>query len=212
MPETPSRDVVIAGVGLLCPAGIGAEGAIGGRPGDVPGFRPRAYVSDRKQLKLMSRAVRLGVSAVRLAISQAGGDDALAIVPPPRRGMYVGATPQAGQATDLVPALEASTGTDGTFDMHRFATQGTRLIHPLWLVKGLSNNVLGFASAFHDLQGCNANYCDGDDGGWTALCQGALAVSEGRADWVVAGACDCLVGADDLLGGRRCGEGAAFVV
>jgi len=206
------RDVVISGIGLLSPAGIGQVGATGGRPGEVPGFRPRAYVADRKQLKLMSRAVRLGVSGVRLAVSAAGGDELLEDVTPARRGIYVGATPQAGEAEDLRPALEASTTPAGDFSMARFAQGGTRLIHPLWLVKGLSNNVLGFASAFHNLQGCNANYCDGDEGGWIALCQGARAVADGRADWVVAGAGDCMLGIDGMLGGRRCGEGAAFFV
>ncbi len=102
-------------------------------------------------------------------------------------------------------------GEDG-FDMERFTTVGYHLIHPLWLVRGLSNNVLGFASAVEDLQGTNANYCDGDEGGWTALVEGARAVAEGRAELVVAGGADALTAAEPLLGGRRCGEGAAFVV
>lgn len=216
-PDTPTglrprRPVVMTGVGLLCPAGIGVDGAVGGRHGEVPGFRARAYVADRKSLKLMSRAVQLGVSAARLAVSDVGGDAVLEAVPAARRGMYVGATPQAGEADDLRPALEAATADDGDFDLQRFAAQGVRLIHPLWLVKGLSNNVLGFASAIHDLQGTNASYCDGVEGGWTALEEGANAVAEGRADLVLAGGSDALIGAEPLLGGRRCGEGAAFVI
>lgn len=220
MPETSSaarvlprqRPVVITGIGLLCPAGIGVEGARGGRPGEVPGFRARAYVEDRKSLKLMSQAVQLGVSAARICLSDAGGEGILEGFPPERRGMYVGATPQTGEADDLTPALEAGSTEDGSFDLQRFASRGVRLIHPLWLVKGLSNNVLGFASAIHDLQGTNASYCDGEEGGWTALAEGAQAVAEGRADLVLAGASDALVGADPLLGGRRCGEGAAFLL
>ncbi len=212
MPDSLPRPVVISGVGLLCPAGIGAEGATGGRRGEVPGFRPRAYIADRKSLKLMSQAVKLGVSAARLAVTDAGGDELLATVPPVRRGMVVGASPQVGEAHDLRPALQAATGDDGGFDLQRFARDGVRLIHPLWLVKGLSNNVLGFASAIHDLQGPNACYCDAVDGGWTALCEGAAAVGEGRADLVLAGGADALVDAEPLLGGRRCGEGAAFFV
>ena len=39
-----------------------------------------------------------------------------------------------------------------------------------------------------------------------------MAVAEGRADLVVAGASDSLVQVASLLGGVRCGEGAAFVV
>lgn len=203
---------MVCGVGLLCPAGVGVAGAQGGRPGEVPGFRARSWIADRKALKLMSRAVQLGVSAARLAVDDAGGDGVVEAVPPHRRGMFVGASPQVGEADDLRPALQAATGEDGRFDLQRFARDGVRLIHPLWLVKGLSNNVLGFASAIHDLQGDNACYCDALDGGWTALCEGAAAVGERRADLVVAGGADALVHAEPLLGGRPCGEGAAFFV
>ena len=206
------RPVQITGVGLACPAGIGAEGAEGGRPGAVPGFRPRAYVSDRKSLKLMSRSVQLGVSVIQLALSQ---DPTWESVAPERRGCFVGASPQPGDPDDLRMALEAAMvpgDTGPALSLSKFATEGMRLIHPLWLVKGLSNNVLGFASAIHNLQGVNANYCDGQLGGWTALREGAMAVAEGRADLVVAGASDSLVQVASLLGGVRCGEGAAFVV
>jgi len=203
------RPVCIAGIGLLCPAGIGEEGARDGRPGVVPGFRPAAFIADRKQLKLMSRAVQLGVAAARLALA-GGGEELLAAVPPHRRGIFVGASPQVGEAEDLRAALQAGTGPDGAFDLRLFAEEGSRLIHPLWLVKGLSNNVLGFASAIHDLQGVNASWCDAEAGGWTALREGAFAIAEGRADLVLAGASDCLVGAELLLGGRPAGEGAAF--
>lgn len=211
MPERSLRPVHITGVGLLCGQG----------PGPLPDFRASAFIADRKQLKLMSRAVQLGVSAVRLALAdreRTAGDLSadlstdLSTIPPHRRGLYVGASPQVGEAEDLRPALQASTGPDGAFDLHRFATQGARLIHPLWLVKGLSNNVLGFASAIHDLQGTNLNLCDGEEGGWSALVEGARAVAEGRADLVVAGGAESLVGAELLLGGQPAGEGAAFFV
>jgi len=203
--ELPVR---VCGISLLCPAGIGTDGATGGRPGEVPGFRARAYIKDRKSLKLMTRGVKLGVSGIRIALSDAGD---LTDLPPDRRGVYVGASPQPGDPEDLRLALERSMGPSG-FDVSRFATEGYPVIHPLWLVRGLSNNVLGIASANHDLQGTNSNYCDGPEGGWTALVEGALAVAEGRADAVVAGGADSLIGAAPLLGGRACGEAAAFVV
>lgn len=207
--ELRGRPVAVAGVGLICPAGIGVDGATGGRPGIVPGFRPHAYVDDRKKLKLMARAVQLGVAAIRLSLSESEGWES---VPPARRGMFIGASPQAGDAEDLRPALEVASTADGGFSLETFAVQGYALIHPLWLVKGLSNNILGFASAIHDFQGTNMNYCDDEEGGWTAIVEGAHAVSEGRADLVVAGGADALAEAEPLFGGRRCGEGAAFLV
>ena len=209
MAELGPRRVTVAGIGLLCPAGMGVDGAQGGRPGEVPGFRPHAYIDDRKKLKLMGRGVQLGVAAIRVALAATPGWDQ---VPPERRGLYVGATPQTGDPDDLRAALEAACDAEGTFHLGQFATRGYPLIHPLWLVRGLSNNILGFASAIHDLQGVNMNYCDEDEGGWTALTEGAHAVAEGRADLIVAGGADALTEAEPLFGGRRCGEGAAFVV
>jgi len=203
------RDVTVAGVGLLCPGGIGPDGARGGRPGEIQGFRARAYVENRKSLKLMSRAVRLGVSGVRLALADSPGWED---VPPARRGIFVGSTPGGGELKDLLPALEVATDAGGSLDYQRFGAEGYHLIHPLWLVKGLSNNVLGFASAIHDLQGVNANYCDGEQSGMCALVEGWAAVAEGRADLVVAGAADSWIALEMALAGRRPGEGAGFVV
>jgi len=203
------KAVGVAGIGLFCPAGIGADGATGGRPGEVPGFRARAYVKERKNLKLMSRAVKLGVSGIAVALSEAEGWEE---VPPERRGMFVGSTPIGGEMADLVPALDASMDADGVLDLGLFAREGYPLIHPLWLVKGLSNNVLGFASASYDFQGVNANYCDGDASGGHALVEGWAAVAEGRADLVVCGAADSWVGLESLLGGVKAGEAAAFFV
>jgi 3-oxoacyl-(acyl-carrier-protein) synthase len=201
--------VRIAGVGLLTPAGIGVVAA--GEPvvGKIPGFRARDHVPDRKQIKLMTRAVQVGMAGVKLALDATPGWQE---IPPARRGLYIGARPQLGDPQDLALAMERSRGADGQLDLAAFGEKGMDLIHPLWLVRGLSNNVLGFASAAHDFQGTNANYCDGARGGWTAVVEGARAVAEGRADLVVAGAADDLVGMEVLFGGTQPGsEGAGFV-
>lgn len=203
------RSVRVSGIGLLCGAGIGAAGAGPGVPGAVPGFRARDYVADRKSLKLMTTAVRLGVAAIQMALD---ADPDWTSVPPGRRGLFVGASPQPGDPDDLGPALQASLDSTGAFDMPRFAEDGYPLIHPLWLVRGLSNNIIGFASAIHDLQGVNMNYCDGVSGGRTALREGVLAIAEGRADLVLAGGADVWTGAENLLEGAPCGDGAAFVL
>ena len=200
------RPVRVAGVGLLCSAGLGPEGTGDGAPGPVPGFRARSYIQDRKRIKLMTRPVQLGVSAAELAVRAS----AAPLPSPGRRAMYVGASPQAGDERDLQPALREASR-DGGFSLARFAAEGIPLIHPLWLVRGLSNNVLGFASAIHDVQGVNASYCDGAEGGWTALVEAARAVSEGRADWALAGGADSLAGAEAVLG-HPGGDGAGFVV
>ncbi len=202
------RPVRISGVGLLCPGGIGPEGAQAIRTGAVPGFRARDYIDDRKTLKLMTTSVRLGVAAVRMALEDDGDIDS---VPPERRGLFVGTSPQPGDPEELGPALSASRDPEGRFDIHRFSREGYPMIHPLWLVRGLSNNIIGFASAIHDLQGVNMNYCHGVDGGWNALMEGAYAVAEDRADLVVVGGADACEAAQALIG-RPSSDGAAFLV
>jgi hypothetical protein len=203
------RPVVIGGVGLICSAGIGMEGLHGGSPGEVPGFRARDFISDRKSIKLMSRSVQLGVSAACLAATADGTREQ---VPPESRGMYTGSRAQSGDPSDLQRALEVSWNSENRFDLGRFARDGIDRIHPLWLVKGLSNNVLGLTSKALDIQGFNSNYCHAEDGAWDALLEAARSVAEGRVDWALGGASDSLVGADELLGIPGCGEGSAFLV
>ena len=203
------RPVQVSGIGLFCPAGIGIDGSQGGAPGPVPGFRARNFISDRKSIKIMSRAVQLGVSAAAVA---AEDDGSILQVAPERRGMFVAARSQSGDPQDLARAFDRSWGANNQFDLNRFAREGIERIHPLWLVKGLSNNVLGLTSVALDIQGWNSNYCQGEEGSWTAIMEGAYAVAEGRADWVLAGGADSLVGAEEVLGVSACGEGAAFFV
>lgn len=189
------RDVSLVSLSLLAPAD-------GGR---VAGFDPVAAGLPRKNLKTMTRAVQLGVAAVQQALA---GFPGWQEVLPPRRGLFVGASPQSGDPEDLAPALGAL-GDDRTLE--GFAARAVPLIPPLWLVKGLSNNILGYASAQHDFQGDNGNWCDGRLGGAVALANAVRSVAEGRVDLAVAGAADALHGAEGVVGGP-CAEGAAFFV
>ena len=199
----------MAGIGLLCPAGQGAAGAVGGSPGKVPEFRARDHIADRKSIKIMTRSVQLGVSAIQLALNESQGWED---VSPSRRGMYVGTTPLGGDPKDLTPALDVSTSTAGELSMSAFAKEGYPRIHPLWLIRGLSNNILGLAAATHDFQGVNANYCSGESSGALALSEAYWAVAEGRADLCVAGASDSMVSFSEAWMDTLGGEGAAFFV
>ena len=88
------RDIVITGLGVVSPIGIGsgpfwgalAAGTSGVRlidlfdasslrvrfGGQVPDFDPRLYVRPRKSLKVMSREIQMGFAAADLAMTDAG--------------------------------------------------------------------------------------------------------------------------------------------
>lgn len=183
-------------VGLFCPT-----------DGIVESFKPRSYIPDRKSIKLMTRPVQLGVAAASVALN---GSKIWQDVAPERRGFFVGARPLVGDQNDIQDALLASFEGE-EFSLSAYAEKGISRIHPLWLVRGLSNNILGFGSAFWNFQGINMNYCQGDQGGWNALVQGALAVHEKRADVVLSGGADSLVGAESIIG-SDCSEGGAFIL
>lgn len=203
------REVSLASIGLVCSGGLGREGAIGGQSGKVPGFRARDHVADRKMIKVMTRSVQLGVAAIQQALD---GFAEIDRIPAPQRAMFVGTTPLGGPAKDLLPALEVSTNADGVLSMEDFSSKGYARIHPLWLIRGLSNNILGLAAAIHDFQGVNANYCSGESSGVLALVEAYWAIAEGRAEVAVAGGADAMVDFSEQWMNRPGGEGAAFFV
>ena len=134
-------------------------------------FEPRKELPNRKHLKLMSRADRLGVAAVGRAISTFPEWDSFA---PERRGLFVGSTPEGTDPGSLGPAIERSC-VEGEFSVGAFGEQGLPYVPPLWLVRGLSNNILGFACAYWDIQGVNGNRCEGRISGVAAVIEGMRA-------------------------------------
>ncbi|MGC6507447.1 MAG: hypothetical protein ACON4U_03480 [Myxococcota bacterium] len=195
----------VVGYACLSPSGNNILGEP--KTGAVTGLKLRSHIPDRKSVKLMTRSVQLGVAATSIAV---GSFSNWSQYRPERRGFFVGAAPQLGDPSDLQAAISAAHD-NGVFSVRQFGEHAMGLIHPLWLVRGLSNNVLGFASAFFDMQGVNMNYCNGADGGYTALSEGIFALLENRADVVVAGGADSLIGGE-AVAGASCSEGAAFVV
>lgn len=203
------RDVVITGAGIVSALGhtpvelydalLAGRSAVGPFDGfdtsafpcrvaaPVTGYKARQWISNRKNLKLMSRAVQFGMGALKRAFDAAGLE--VGAIPPERLGLFVGAGTAVGRTEDLVPAIERSFSPAG-FDPTIFGDVGMHAINPLWLLKGLSNNVLGFGTADLDARGINQNYCNSGVGGLQAIGEAAWALVEGKADVLIAGASD----------------------
>ena len=123
--------VRILAVSLLCPTGKDHEALdIEPSPGIVPNFKARSMVPDRKSLKLMTQAVRLGVACIADVV---GKVEKWSSIEPTRRGIYVGASPQVGRHDDLSDAIEIA-HQSGSFSIQDFGEFGVERIHPLWLV------------------------------------------------------------------------------
>jgi hypothetical protein len=170
-------------------------------------FNARKELPNRKHLKLMSRADRLGIAAIGRAIAAYPKWEE---TPPERRGLFVGTNPAGTEPATLEPAMARSVE-DGTFSVAAFGECGVPYVPPLWLVRGLSNNILGFSSSYWDIRGANGNRCEGRVSGLAAVIEGVRCIAEGRADVVVAGGADSLRRLEGVIPGVH-GEGAAFVL
>src|SRR5262245_36667622 len=134
--------VVVTGVGVVAPNGMGrrefSEAIFEGRSGvdyiesfdtsglsikiagEVKNFDVLPYLGEnKKNLKLMSRAVRFAVGAAAMAVDDAGVDTAE--LDPSRFGVCMGTGITPIDVSELVPPILRSVGEDGTFDLGRFA-------------------------------------------------------------------------------------------
>ena len=217
------RPVALRRLGVVGPFGVGSDAfldwwsrgrpPLAGRPAslsepwlpaelacEVPAWRARAHLPDRKSIKLMTRCVQLGVAAAR----EAGGPLDDEAPPPDLRGMYTGCGVPADEDWTFREAVNAS-AVDGRFDMRTFGGPGQDLLNPLWLVKSLTNNVLAFTAKTLDLQGANDNFEAGGAGPLLALGSAVHAVMEGRLEQALAGGSDSLVTVEAMLGLARHG-------
>ncbi len=229
--------VRIAAVRVVCPAGVGLDAfaawteeprpCLGEfahldepwlpvhRGGVVPEWTrrtARAHLPDRKAIKLMTRPVQFGVAAAL----EAWPSEPVIDTPPERRAMYVGSAVAVDEDWTFRDPINASI-VDGAFDMVRFAGPGHDVLNPLWLVRGLSNNVLAFTALFRNIQGPNDNFEAGEAGPLIAVATAAEELRAGRADVALAGGSDSLVAVEHLFHHHRHGadlvpgEAACFV-
>src|SRR5438105_1530925 len=148
------RRVVLTGLGVLTPIGIGAgaywdslaQGRSGirrirsidvtGLPspiaGEIDGFDPKQYIDkkERKSLRVMARTIQLGVAAAQLAMVDAKiSKDKLDAT---RLGVSFGSGVIPSELHELGPASQASVGEEsGTINLKKWGELGVSSIQPL---------------------------------------------------------------------------------
>ena len=224
--------VVITGVGVVSPVGIGAtdffaglcDGLGGVNASTVcehrgvhgafcPNGRLVASVCDfdanthlagsRKHFKSMSRDVQLGVLAADLATDDARVTPGA--IAPERLGVIYGAGRIAPDLNALAAAAAACTGPDGRFDPALFGVEGLANIAPLWLLRQLPNMPACHVSIALDARGPNNTITSRDVSAILALDEAARTIARGAADAMVVGAASSSTDPVDLA--RMAGAG-----
>ena len=206
------REVVITGMGLMTPLGIGAEEnwenvkimktGIGFYPQDeVPRFlqymgKVREFEIEKDiphkligQLKFLNRGSLLGFAAAREAISQSAVN--VADVPPGRRALYIASGDTTKVGYDFIyPAVKD--GTHGRWlemDPEALNRSTVDKVNPFFLLESICNNLFSFLSAFYELMGPNTTLASHSPHGGNALELACRSIRHGKADMALAVGC-----------------------
>lgn len=202
----PMRDVVITGLGIVSPIGIGREtfwnSLLTGRSGvdrsswleglrfpvtiagEVKDFDGKAFVTPRKSLKVMCREIQFAYAAATLAMQDAGL--AAGAVDPDRVGCVLGCDMLYCENED-VEEIYRSCVVDGKFQWERWGENFPSKIFPLWMLKYLPNMAACHIGIALDARGPNNTITLGDVSSLLAISEAASVVARGHADVMLAG-------------------------
>lgn len=215
MSQTSPRDVVITGIGIISPLGIGrdafwsaiADGRTGIKPvellsyvgtpgcigGEVSDFNDETIKKQhlktlRKSLKVMCREIQMGVAAALQAMEDAGlGPGA---VSPDRIGVDFGANLMSSPPEVLIgAALKSMSEKNGrpAFDFDRWGVDGMSGMEPLWLLRYLPNMPGCHLGIALDARGPNNSITQDEASGCLAIAEAANIIRRDRADVMVTG-------------------------
>src|SRR5579871_2033827 len=206
------RRVVITGLGVVAPNGVGKEAfwkaCVNGRSGvrpikhfdasshpvrvaaEVPDFDLSPYLPGphRKSLKIMGRAARFGVAAAGMAVEDSGLE--LSREDPERVCVVMGTGIVPMDLPDVAPMLADACRADGRLDVARLGQRGSQALFPLWVLKYLPNMTAAHISLVHNAQGPNNTIVTACAAGTQAVGEGFRLIARGDADVVLAGGAD----------------------
>ncbi len=203
---SPQREVVITGIGVVSPIGIGNEpfwtSLCERRSGvrslglftnsDLPAtigakvveLHPERHVRPRKSLKVMSPEIQLAVVAADLACTDAGMDRSP--VDPQRLGVVFGADMIACDLEEMVPAYRSCMGS-GQFDFAQWGTSALPEMYPLWMLKYLPNMPACHIGIAQDARGPTNSLTLREVSSLAAIAEAMRVIERGQADAMIAG-------------------------
>ena len=210
-------EVVITGMGVVCPLGIGEQpvwdaivaGQSGVRPitqfdasglplsmiARVSDFDPKLYVQPRKSLKIMCYDMMYSVATTRFAVDQAGiqeGD-----IEPERMGVVFGADPITPPTDNWKQNFYGCRGDDGRILLGRWRANMAESF-PLGFLATLPNMAACHASISINARAHNNTINHGEVSSLMAVAEAARVIERGWADVMVAGGTSSLLEPYDL--------------
>lgn len=200
------REVVITGIGMVTPIGIGrvpfwdalmarqsgvaslqafdSQSCASKVAGEVRDFEPKQYVRPRKSLKVMSRDIQLGFAAADLAMTDSGLQPDQ--IDPERMGVIYGADMIYCDLESVTDAFRTCI-VDGKFDFSRWGGHAISSMYPLWLLKYLPNMPACHIGIAHDARGPNNSITVGDVSSLLAVAEAMRVIERGLADVMISG-------------------------
>jgi 3-oxoacyl-[acyl-carrier-protein] synthase II len=212
-----SKRVVVTGVGVVSPIGIGAaafwnallagQSGIGrisafdpaGFPCQIAGqiapykigdFVPKSY---RKATKVMARDIELAVIAADDAMKDAGLQTRAYLDPSPinslRFGCNIGAGLISADLVELASAMNVarSSAKPDALDLHKWGTDGMSQLTPLWLLKYLPNMLACHVTIIHGLMGPSNTITCQEASSHLAIGEAFRTIQRGKADLAICG-------------------------
>jgi 3-oxoacyl-[acyl-carrier-protein] synthase II len=215
------RRVVITGIGVISPVGIGAKafwdnllaGKVGVRRisnwdpsgfpsqvgGEVPAYKIGDYVpkSYRKATKVMAGDIELAVVAADDAFKDAGLKSKAYTdtpdIPTARFGCNIGAGLINVDLNELTAALNTARGDGNKLDLKRWGSEGINNLTPLWLLKYLPNMLACHVTIIHELKGPSNTITCADASSHLAIGEAFRTIQRGAADLAICGGAETKV-------------------
>jgi 3-oxoacyl-[acyl-carrier-protein] synthase II len=201
------REVVITGIGMVSPIGIGRDAfwaaLDAGRSGiqlvpqlaetrEVPfrlaglfsDFDAKQYVQPRKTIKVMCREIQSAYAAAMIAMQDASlvKDQ----FDPQRMGVVLGSEMFFGDMDELLDTYRHSIH-DGVFDAGDWTPNAMKDLFPLWMLKYLPNMPACHIGIVNDARGPNNTIVQGGTSSLLAIQEAAMAIERGHADVMLSG-------------------------
>ncbi len=203
---TLKKDIVVTGLGVVSPVGLGieafwtslCEGRSGIKKlsfyddptlplpfgGEILDFDPKAAVRPRKSLKVMSRDIQLAFAAADQACEQAGHQRQA--FDPDRFGALFGADIIPCELDELAHPYRDCIE-DGRFVYDRWGKAAMADLFPLWMLKYLPNMPACHVCIAQDARGPNNTLTLGEVSSLSAAVEAYRVIDRGQADVMVCG-------------------------